>query len=155
MADEQTNQTGNQTPQAPEQTTPSANPAEPTTPEKTFTQAEVDALIKSRLSRAKAEPTTPDNTDSDRMTALENRLLCYEKQVKSESMVDVLALAKTMQDDKTTLPQAIDKVLEKYPIFSSQTQSKPTTTGTKTQGGGEKLDGVEQAFLKRNPGLKL
>lgn len=126
---------------------------------KTFTQDEVDALIKERLKRVNKPKEdkppkidTPNPTD-EKVSALETKLLCYEKDIAKGSVQDALALAKSYVNDETDLSKALDMVLEKYPSFGKDI--KPSTTGTKSQGDGKKVDGVEAAFLKRNPKLKL
>ncbi len=141
-----------------------------TTTPKTFTQQEVDDIVKDRLKRAKTKDDKATNTGNDgkakqdnqtneKISALETKLLCFEKEVAKESVADVIALAKSYIDDGTNLEQAIDKVIAKYPNFAKQVKAngdgKPDNTGVKSKGGGKDLDGVESAFLKRNPNLKL
>ncbi|MFI3206492.1 MAG: hypothetical protein R3Y33_04530 [Clostridia bacterium] len=125
---------------------------------KTFTQDEVNDLIKERLKRANKpkedKPKTPEKNPTDeKISTLETKLLCYEKDIAKDSVQDALALAKSYVNDEVDLSKALDMVLEKYPSFGKQ--AKPTTTGVKSQGDGKKLDGVEAEFLKRNPKLKL
>ena len=143
---------------------------------KTFTQEELDAAIEKRLARERKKTEKPDSdgeknkspedktkekAQSDRVSALEAKLLCFEKDVAKESVPDVIALAKAYQNDDTGFEEAIDKVLKKYPSFVKGTKSdeeekeeKPGTTGKKTKGGKSDIDGVEAAFYKRNPDLK-
>ncbi len=151
---------------------------------KGFTQEEVDALIEKRLARERKK-TEKEKTDAeadknksadqkakekadkeakaqaDKVTAMEAKLLCFEKDVAKDCISDVVALAKAYMDDDTDFETAIDKVLKKYPSFTKANKpeenedEKPGTTGKKTKGSNKGTDGVEAAFLKRNPGLKL
>lgn len=128
--------------------------------EKTFTQAEVNGLIQSRLERErKGQPTkeelaafhkwqdeqkTAEQKHADEIKKaqdaqsaaeqkaadLEARLTAFSKGVKAEAVEDVVALAKVKVSDSVTLEQAIDSVVAKYPSFKAQ--SVPVTTGTAT-----------------------
>ena len=126
---------------------------------RTFTQEEVDALIKERLKRVnkpkedKPPKENKPNPTDEKISALETKLLCYEKDIAKDSVQDALALAKSYVSDEVDLSKALDMVLEKYPSFGTQT--KPVTTGVKSQGDSKKIDGVETEFLKRNPKIKI
>lgn len=126
---------------------------EETTPEeKTFTQADVDKLIKERIARAKkGQPSKEDleafNTwkesqkteeekknealtnaekakqdAEERALNAETKVTCLSKGVIASSVDDVVILAKAMVNDELTIEQAIDKVLEKYPSFKGEQQ---------------------------------
>lgn len=152
--------------------------------EKTFTQAEMDKVIADRLAREKKNlPSKEDlkaykewqdsqKTDEQkqneaitnaekakseaeqRASEFEAKYTAMSKGVKSDAVDDVIALAKVKVSDATTLEQAIDSVIAKYPQFGG---NAPTiTTGVKTNNNnGANLSGVEAAFLARNPDLKL
>lgn len=132
--------------------------------EKTFTQADVDKLIKNRLAREKkgqpskeelkafkewqetqktteeknAEKITAAETKvkeaEARATALEAKVSALSKGVKADSVDDVVTLAKAMVDDDTPIDKAIDKVLKKYPSFKGEQQSNK---GFKVGSGGD------------------
>lgn len=132
--------------------------------EKTFTQADVDKLIKERLAREKkgqpskeelkafkewqynqktneeknAEKITAAETKvkeaEARATALEAKVSALSKGVKADSVDDVVTLAKAMVDDDTPIDKAIDKVLKKYPSFKGEQQSNK---GFKVGSGGD------------------
>ena len=150
---------------------------------KTFTQDEVNDLIKSRLERERKGQPTKDELEafykwqdeqktaeqkqaeaikaqSDRAdaaekkaAALEAKLLATSKGVKPEAADDVVALASLNVSDDMPLEKAIDEVLKKYPLFTGTTA--PTTTGVPAGNGGASRSGVEAAFLAKNPGIKI
>ena len=120
--------------------------------EKTFTQADVDKMIKDRVAREKKgqlskeeikayqdwkeSQKTEDQKKNDaitnaekakqvaeeRATSLEAKVTCLSKGVGATSVDDVVVLAKAMVSDDVTIEQAIDKVLEKYPHFKGGEQ---------------------------------
>lgn len=151
---------------------------------KTFTQEELDAAIERRLKRerAKAEKAkakedvdknkTPEDKAKDKsdaqdakMSALEAKLLCFEHDVSKDSVSDVVALAKSYIDDDTDFETAIEKVIKKYPQFvkgstksendGDEEETKGKSWGARQNGTSKKSDGVEAAFLAKNPGLKI
>ena len=123
---------------------------------KTFTQDEVNDLIKARLERErKGQPTKDElaafrawqdeqktaeqkqaeavKAQSDRAdaaekkaAALEAKLLAASKGVSPEAADDVVALASLKVSDETPLEKAIDEVLKKYPQFTGT--SAPRTS---------------------------
>lgn len=150
---------------------------------KTFTQDEVNDLIKSRLERErKGLPSKEDlaafhkwqddqksaeqksaeaiKAQSDRAdaaekkaAALEAKLLATSKGVKPDAADDVVALASLKVSDDMPLEKAIDEVLKKYPQFAGG--SAPTTTGVSGGNGSAAISGVEAAFRAKNPGIKF
>lgn len=73
----------------------------------------------------------------------------------------ILWLAEAMD-----IEDAIDEVLKKYPQFKAglskdedddndDETEKKKSWGQRQRGGSKKTSGVEAAFLKRNPGLKI
>lgn len=111
--------------------------------EKTFTQEEVNEIIKSRLSRVKAEKTEETNKRLDEREAelvqRENRLtaaeLIQKKNLPPES-IELVNLA-----DKETVSASID-LMEK--LFGK----KPNAY--KPQGGGEYAhSAIEEAFTRK------
>nr|DAP77546.1 MAG TPA: Major capsid protein [Caudoviricetes sp.] len=95
---------------------------------------------------------------------LEVKVACYEADVAKDAVDDVAALARAYMDadDSLDLEDAIEKVVKKYPHFKksgttdpeSEDPNKGKSWGERQKGGGQKLSGVEAAFLKKNPGLK-
>lgn len=142
---------------------------------KMFTQEELDAIIEDRIGRERAKlrekrkeaekkdsGTDPAAEQADKVSAMEAKILCYEQDVAKECVSDVVALAKAYMDEDTDLEAAIKKVLKKYPNFvkggngSAEGVEKKKGWGTRQKGStGSAEDGVETAFLKRNPGLKV
>ncbi len=117
------------------------------TAEKTFTQKEVDEIVKARLERAKKDVPTKEELDEfrswkeDRMTferkafdeiaaansareAAENdkhimelMITCLTKGVLPEYADDVITLAKKLTNENTSIESAVSAVVEKYPMF--------------------------------------
>lgn len=81
----------------------------------------------------------------ERASKLEAKVECLSKGVSSESVDDVITLAKTMVTDTLTIDKAIDKVLEKYPSFKA---SGTEITGFKIGGGdkGKPQDNIKDAL---------
>ncbi|WP_024613647.1 hypothetical protein [Clostridium sp. Ade.TY] len=128
--------------------------------EKTFTQADVDRLIKERVARErkgqlskeelkayqdwKESQKTEDEKKNEALTNAEKakqeaeeralnaetKVTCLSKGVIADSVDDVVILAKAMVTDELTIEQAIDKVLEKYPSFKGE-QQKNNEDGNK------------------------
>ena len=102
-----------------------------------------------------------------KVSKLEMKVACFEAGVDKESVDDVTALAKAYMaaDEDLDLEEAIEKVVKKYPQFKkgSSDEGDDGEGGTKKKSWGQrqngrvtkKADGVEAAFLKKNPGLKV
>lgn len=120
--------------------------------EKTFTQADVDKLIKERLAREKKGQPSKEELEAfnnwkesqkteeekknealtnaekakqdaeERANTLEAKVTCLSKGVLADSVDDVVILAKAMVSEEVTMDQAVDKVLEKYPSFKGVQQ---------------------------------
>lgn len=151
------NNTAENTPQETEQ-----KPSEQQSPtEKTFTQKELDDIVKQRLDRAKKDMPSKDELkafrewkDSQKTAeqkaaddiaaansakeaaerekqALEIKVACLSKGVLPDAAEDVIALAARLTDDNTSIEKAVDKVLEKYPAFLGKPPKK-VTTGVRT-----------------------
>lgn len=95
---------------------------------------------------------------------LELKWTCLEHDVDKACVDDVIALAKVhmAKDEKMDIEDAIDAVLKKYPQFKESSKDDEDTDDTPKGAWGErqngkpkKLSGVEEAFLKKNPGLKI
>lgn len=122
--------------------------------DKTFTQEELDKIVKERVARVKKDQPPKEeleafkqwqesqkteeekknealnNAEKARVAAEERALLaetkvtCLSKGVASTSVDDVVILAKSMLNDDLSMEQAIDKVLEKYPSFKGEQQKQ-------------------------------
>lgn len=128
---------------------------EPEQAAKTFTQAELDAIVKQRLERqAKGQPSkeemdafhkwqdsqkTAEQLSAEKISAAESRAAeaekkaaaaeakayAYSKGVNAEAVDDVIALAIPKVDDNTTMEKAIEAVIAKYPSFCSAKSEAP------------------------------
>lgn len=107
---------------------------------------------------------TKDAEAESRASKLEVKVACYEADVAKESIDDVAALAHAYMeaDDTLDLEDAIEKVVKKYPHFKKGAADNETDDDAKGKSWGERqkgkkttLSGVEAAFLKKNPGLKV
>ena len=193
MADEtQTTQTtteqtaalsgGGRTPSAGDPTTSTPDTAQA---EKTFTQAEVNELIRLRLERErKGQPTkdeltafrdwqnsqkTAEQKAADDLKAaqeaqsaaeqkaadLEAIIAAVKAGVPADAAEDVVALAKLKVTETVTLSAAIAEVLKKYPQFGAAPAPAATTGAKINNGGGTSISGVEKRFLEKNPGIKI
>lgn len=117
--------------------------------EKTFTQAELDEIVRQRLERQKKGQPTKEEMDAfhkwqdsqktaeqlsaekisaaqtaaseaeKRAAAAEAKCCAFSKGVSKEAVDDVIALAMNKVDDNTPIDKAIDAVIAKYPSFCS------------------------------------
>ena len=153
--------------------------------EKTFTQKELDDIVKQRLERErKGMPTkdemkafkawqdsqkTAEQLSAEKVTAAENgkaeaekraeaaeaKCAAFSKGVSAEAVDDVIALAAAKVGDNKTMEQAIDEVLAKYPSFTKAAPPKITTGASMNGSVPQEQDGVTAAFLKKNPEIKI
>lgn len=96
---------------------------------------------------------------------LEVKVACFEADVAKDAVDDVAALARAYMaaDEDLDLEEAIEKVVKKYPQFKKGAQDpyeeedeEPKKAwGERQKGKGKKTSGVEDAFFKKNPGLKI
>lgn len=123
--------------------------------EKTFTQAELDEIVKQRLERQKKGQPTKEEMDAfhkwqdsqktaeqlsaekisaaqtaaseaeKRAAAAEAKCCAFSKGVSKEAVDDVIALAMNKVDDNTPIDKAIDAVIAKYPSFCSAKSEQP------------------------------
>lgn len=101
-------------------------------PEKTFTQAELDAIVEKRLKRERTSAEEKADKALKRISELETKNACYKLGVKEDCIEDVVALAEKLVNDKTDISAALGKVLEKYPVFKAD-KSRPAATGVRTE----------------------
>ena len=94
---------------------------------------------------------------------MELKWTCLEHDVDKSCVDDVLALARVhmAKDEDLDIEDAIDEVLKKYPSFKTasgkedEEEGEKKSWGQRQNGARKKTSGVEAAFLKRNPGLKI
>lgn len=148
-----------------------------------YTQADIDKAVARTIAkeRAKAERAAKRKTEKEnsggsdgketneeleearnKASKAETKVACYEAGVAKDAVDDVAALAHSyMQaDDSLDLEDAIEKVVKKYPHFKGKPEKEEEEEENKVWGerqrrGGSKISGVEAAFLKKNPGLKI
>ena len=134
--------------------------------EKTFTQAELDEIVKQRLERQKKglpskeemeafhkwqdSQKSAEQLSAEKISAAEARASEAEKKaaaaeakayafsrgVSSLAVEDVIALALPKVGDNTTMEKAIDAVVAKYPAFCGKQEAKGITTGVPFGNGG-------------------
>lgn len=135
-------------------------------PERKYTEQEVEDAVKKRLARERrkwqrehqsnkpedkppAEKQKDDPGESEELrkereksSALELRWACLEHDVKRSCVDDVLALAKVYagKEKDLDIEDAIDKVLEKYPQFKegAEDDSESTESGQEKKGWGQR-----------------
>ena len=159
--------------------TEETNPKE----EKTFTQEEVNRMIKDRVAREKKGQLSKEElkayqewkesqkteaqkqsealtnaeakvkAEEERANTLEAKVTCLSKGVLADSVDDVVILAKAMVNDDVTMDQAVDKVLEKYPNFKG-VQQQDENKGFKIGADGVKQKGNVEDALARAFGNK-
>lgn len=139
---------------------------------KTFTQEEVDELIKKRIARERKklekeqtqdkekdteEKPAVKEPDNKKLNEMEMKLLCYDHDIAKEFSKKAIALASTYLDDDTDLDGALEKVLEDFPQFKKGYDKEENNKDWGARQGAKppKSDGVLDAFKKRNPDLKL
>lgn len=142
--------------------------SEPEQTAKTFTQAELDAIVKQRLERqAKGQPSkeemeafrkwqdsqkTAEQLSQEKISAAENgradaekklaaaeaKCCAYSKGVTAEAVDDVIALAMAKVSDDMPIEKAIDAVIAKYPSFCSAKSAPQGVTTGVSFGNGGK-----------------
>lgn len=152
-------------------------PEQPAPAEKTFTQKELDDIVKQRLDRAKKDMPSKEELKAFRewqdskktaeqkaaddiaaansakeaaereKQALEIKVACLSKGVPADSAEDVIALAARLTDDNTSIEKAVDMVLEKYPTFLGKPPKK-VTTGVKTGDSADSSGTAPNSFIE-------
>ncbi|NOW84285.1 vancomycin resistance protein YoaR [Clostridium beijerinckii] len=152
--------------------------------EKTFTQEEVNKLLKDRIAREKKgqlskeelkayqewkdSQKTEDEKKNEKLTQAEikakeaeerallaeTKVTCLSKGVNATSVDDVVVLAKAMVSDDVTIDQAIDKVLEKYPHFKGEAATEEQKGFKKIGAPGSKGSKANEEALKAAFGIK-
>ena len=152
--------------------------------EKKFSQKDMEDAIKKRLARerrkwqreqqkkAAGKPESGETAGekeesketkelrekASKAEEMELKWTCLEHDVDKSCVDDVLALARVhmAKDKDMDIEDAIDKVLKKYPQFKiSSGKDEGKAWGERQKGRAKKVTGVEAAFLKKNPGLKI
>lgn len=124
--------------------------------QKTYTKAQVDAMINNRLAKAKkGMPTDAElkayrewqssqQTEAEKQAALqqqlqdaqaraaeaEDRTVCLAAGVKPDSVADAMALARIQVSDDVDFETALNQVLTKYPSFRASQVAVTTATRT-------------------------
>lgn len=146
---------------------------------KYLTQEDVDRIVEERLKRErkkfqkqqtkddnKSSDDTPGDDNTKKLSELEMKVLCYDHDIAKEYVKEAIALAKAYMDEDTDMDEALEIVVKKFPQFvkgykadKSQDEEKQDeqkgSWGQRQKGQPNKIDPVEAAFLKRNPGLKI
>lgn len=152
--------------------------------EKKFSQKEVDEAIKKRIARERRkwqreqqkktgseEESGDDGQKEDKekkeaiskASQLEIKVACYEADVAKDAVDDVAALARSYMaaDEELDLEEAIEKVVKKYPQFKKtqnpydEEEEPRKAWGERQKGKSKKISGVEEAFRRKNPELKI
>ena len=150
-----------------------------------YTQADLDKAVARTIAkeRAKAEraakraqkkeeSSEEENEDvkarkeaEGKASRLEVKVACFEADVAKDAVDDVAALAHAYMeaDDSLDLEEAIEKVVKKYPQFKKGGRDPYEEEAGRERAWGERMksgprkkrSGVEEAFLNKNPGLKI
>ncbi|MDK0630291.1 hypothetical protein P5E75_09535 [Clostridium perfringens] len=148
------------------------------TEEKTFTQEEVNRMIKDRVAREKKGQLSKEElkayqdwkesqkteaekqsealtnaeakakAEEERANTLEAKVTCLSKGVLADSVDDVVILAKAMVSEEVTMDQAVDKVLEKYPSFKGVQQQEENKGFKIGADGGKQKGNVDDALAR-------
>ena len=148
------------------------------TEEKTFTQEEVNRMIKDRVAREKKGQLSKEELKAyqewkesqkteaqkqsealtnaekakqdaeERANTLEAKVTCLSKGVLADNVDDVVILAKAMVSDDVTMDQAAYKVLEKYPSFKGVQQQDENKGFKIGADGGKQKGNVEDALAR-------
>jgi len=150
-------------------------------PEKSFTQADLDAIVKERLARASKglpakdelaafrkwqEEQKADASKGDdklrKLAEYEQKLQSYEQREKVRAanvegrFIDfVIFEANRRMNKNTDFEAALKNYLAENPNFMAGNQFSLGAGGYRQGGSGQQLSGVEAEFLKRNPDLKI
>ena len=150
---------------------------------KDLTQDEINQRIEERLKRERkklqkqhskdekqgdkdSDDKPKDDANAKKLSELEMKVLCYDHDIAKEYVKEAIALAKAYMDEDTDMDEALEIVVKKFPQFvkgykadKSQDEEKQDeqkgSWGQRQKGQPNKIDPVEAAFLKRNPGLKI
>ena len=134
--------------------------------EKTFTQKELDDIVKQRVERAKKGMPNADELkafhewqdsqksaeqlSAEKISAAESRAAeaekkaaaaemkayAYSKGVSAEAVDDVIALALPKVDENTTMEKAIEAIITKYPAFCGKSEAPKGITTGVSFGNG-------------------
>ncbi|MDR0992690.1 MAG: hypothetical protein LBL87_07340 [Ruminococcus sp.] len=82
---------------------------------------------------------------------LSKKLSAARRGIAFDALDDAVMLAASKSNEETDFETAMDEIIAKYPVFA---KSK-VTTGIETKGSVPRMSGVESAFLRKNPGIKI
>ncbi|HWT27618.1 MAG TPA: hypothetical protein VN131_06735 [Mobilitalea sp.] len=138
---------------------------------KMYTQEEIDEMITERLKRERkkaekkqeqAKDDKQSDKDSDKskeddnskkLTALEEKVLCYDHDVAKEYVKEAIALAKAYVDEDTDMDEALDKVIKKFPQFAKGSDSKKKKSDNDDEDDEDDTDN-KKAWGQRQKGSK-
>ena len=146
-------------------------------PEKTFTQAELDEIINDRLARERKKQPSKEDLDAYREWKKSQQTEAEKAAEREKALQAAEAKATTLEREKAIIlsgvkPDDVDYVMfkvgkldgdfsENLKAFLTENkkftepETKPVDGVKHNPAGGEKISGVEEAFMRRNPGLKL
>ena len=103
---------------------------------KTFTQEEVNNIVRERLARerAKAEPSQPDQREQD-LTARENALVCREYIAEKKYPKELLEFFPT--DNAEQFKASVEKLLKTFPSLRPGAPRIVAPTGMRVCSAGE------------------
>jgi hypothetical protein len=138
---------------------------------KTYTQKEIDDIITERLKRERkkaekkqeqskddkqgdkgADDKSKDDANTKKLSALEEKVLCYDHDIAKEYVKEAIALAKAYIDEDTDMDEALDKVIKKFPQFSKSSDSKKKKSDS--EDGEEEDDTDNKSWGQRQKGSK-
>jgi hypothetical protein len=100
------------------------------------------------ITKEEYEKLTEQAQNADILT---KKLSAARRGIAFEAIDDAVMLAGARAIGETDFETAMDEIITKYPNF---TKTK-ITTGIETKGSVPRLSGVESAFLRKNPGIKI
>lgn len=128
---------------------PEATPAEPAKKEEKLAAAA--AASEPAASSAAAGEDEAAKKTAEKIANLEGKVHALSVGAKPEAVGDLLTLAAANVGEGKTLEQAIDEILEKYPVFkSAEPPTITTSVDTKNDTPTEQTD----AFINRVMGIK-
>lgn len=113
---------------------------------KTFTQDEVNAIVRDRLSRQKSVDDKPKPSEKElELSARENKLECREFISKSNYPVQLLDVLDTTNFEQ--FQEMTKKLFNAFPQLLETTTAKPATTGVQSNGYSiKKAEKIANAF---------
>ena len=147
--------------QQPEPTAPTEPKPEPTAPAEPKPEPTAPAEPKpepAAPTEPKPEPAAPAEPKAEKqdgsaaeISELKGKVHALSVGARSDTLSDLLTLANANVSENKTLDQAIDEILEKYPMFKgTEPRTITTSIGTKNDAPTEQSD----AYINRIMGIK-